>query len=56
MLFANLDAKTVSQPGGILERNQLLGEMGPGQGVNETKMSENEAFLAYCQQDNDDDD
>ena len=57
MLFANLDAKTVSQPGGIQERNLLLGEIGPGPGENnETKMSENEAFLAYCQQDNDEED
>ena len=35
----------------------LLGEIGAGPGENnETNMSANEAFLAYCQQDNDEDD
>lgn len=39
----------------------LLGEIMGSQGgpigeSNETKMTENEAFLAYCQQDDDDDD
>ena len=50
MLFANMDAKTVSAaPAGMQERNLLLGEREPGPGENnETNMSANEAFLAYC--------
>ena len=51
MLFTNMDAKTVSAaPVGMQERNLLLGEREPGPGENnETNMSANEAFLAYCQ-------
>jgi len=49
----------------VQERNALLndigipnlaGNSGPIGESNETKMTENEAFLAYCRQDNDDDD
>mmetsp|Transcript_47609 Transcript_47609/g.62937 ORF Transcript_47609/g.62937 Transcript_47609/m.62937 type:complete len:84 (+) Transcript_47609:3403-3654(+) len=67
MHFANLDdARTLSQADGVQDRNMLLGEIGvsniggANQGPigesNETKMTENEAFLAYCRQDNDSDD
>jgi len=49
----------------VQERNALLNDIGipnlaansgPIGESNETKMTENEAFLAYCRQDNDDDD
>ena len=57
------DAKTLSQVDAIQERNLLLGEIGHsnlgGPTVNpsnETNMTENEAFLAYCKQGDDDDD
>ena len=51
MLFANLDdAKTLSQADATQQVNAVIGEN------NETKMSENEAFLAYCKQNDDDDD
>ena len=67
MHFANLDdAKTISQADCVQERNMMLGDIGvPNLGGgnqgpigenNETKMTENEAFLAYCRQDNDSDD
>lgn len=53
--FANLDdARTLSQAENVQERNMLLGDMvggqhgGPIGESNETKMTENEAFLAYC--------
>ena len=51
------DAKTLSQADGAVERNNLLAEVQGLPGAsNETKMSETEAFLAYCQKDDEDDD
>ena len=57
------DAKTLSQVDAIQECNLLLNEIGHsnlgGNAVNpsnETNMTENEAFLAYCKQGDDDDD
>ena len=51
------DAKTLSQADGAVERNNLLAEVQGLPGAsNETKMSETEAFLAYCQKDDEEDD
>ena len=50
--FDQLDARTISQPSNanMVQRAQHVTD------VNDTKMSDNEAFLAYTQSNNEDDD
>ena len=60
MIFAQMDdAKTLSMADEVHRNNQmeLMHEVKGGNigESNETKMSDNEAFLAYCKQDDDDD-
>lgn len=52
MIFPQADdAKTLTQGDNLMDRNMLKGLPTNLNENNETKMSENEAFLAYCKQD-----